>query len=80
MQQCKENSEEKEDDQVSLEDIIRLIKKSVMLLGQANNKVPCFRCLNILNLSLNLKSDAKSILNTYAPLLSTNTVIGTSAR
>ena len=80
MQQCKENSEEKED-QASLEDIIRLIKKSVMLRDQANNKVPCFRCLkNILNLLLNLKSHAKGILNNYASLLSTNTVIGTSAR
>ena len=66
-----ENSEEKED-QVSLEDIIRLIEKSVMLLGQANNKVAYFRRLNILNVSLNSKSDVKGILNTYAPLLSTN--------
>ena len=43
-----------------------------MLLGQVNNKVACFRRLNILNVSLNSKSDAKGILNTYAPLLSTN--------
>ena len=43
-----------------------------MLLGQANNKVACFRRLNILNVSLNSKSDTKGILNTYAPLLSTN--------
>ena len=63
---------EEKHDQVSLEDIIRLIKKSVMLLGQVNNKVACFRRLNILNVSLNSKSDAKGILNTYAPLLSTN--------
>ena len=41
-----ENSEEKED-QVSFEDIIRLIKKSVMLLGQANYKVAYFRHLKI---------------------------------
>ena len=43
-----------------------------MLLGQANNKVAYFRRLNILNVSLNLKSDAKGILNNYAPLLLTN--------
>ena len=66
-----ENSEEK-GDQVSLEDIIRLIEKSVMLLGQVNNKVAYFRRLNILNVSLNSKSDTKGILNIYAPLLSTN--------
>ena len=51
-----ENSEEKED-QVSLEDIIRLIEKSFMLLGQANNKVLYFRRLNTLNVLLNSKSD-----------------------
>ena len=66
-----ENSEEKED-QVSLEDIIRFIEKSIMLLGQANSKDACFRRLNILNVSLNSKSDAKGILNTYAQLLLTN--------
>ena len=66
-----ENSEEKED-QVSLEDIIRLIEESIMLLGEANNKVAYFRRLNMLNVSLNSKSDTKGILNTYAPLLSTN--------
>ena len=66
-----ENSEEKED-QVSLEDIIRLIKKSVMLLGEANNKVAYFQRLNILNVSLNAKYDTKGILNTNTPLLSTN--------
>ena len=43
-----------------------------MLLGQANNKVPYFQCLNILNVSLNPKSDAISIFNTFAPLLSTH--------
>ena len=43
-----------------------------MLLGQANNKVPYFQCLNILNVSLNPKSDAIGIFNTFAPLLSTN--------
>ena len=53
-----ENSDEKED-QVSLEDIIRLIEKSVMLLGQVNNKVAYFWRLNILNV-LNSKSDAKA--------------------
>ena len=56
-----ENSEGKED-QVSLADIIRLIEKSVMLLGQANNKIAYFRLLNILNVSLNSKYDAKGIL------------------
>ena len=66
-----ENSEEKED-QVSLEDIIRFIEKSAMLLGQAKNKVVCFRRLNVLNVPLNSKSDANGILNTYTPLLSTN--------
>ena len=66
-----ENSEEKED-QVSLEDIIRLIEKSVILLGQANNKVAYFRRLDILNVSLNSKSDAKGILNIHAALLPTN--------
>ena len=66
-----ENSEERED-QISLEDIIRLIEKSVMLLGQVNNKIVYFRCLNILNMSLNSKSEAKGIVNTYVPLLSTN--------
>ena len=67
-----ENSEEKEG-QVSLEDVIRLIEKFVMLLGQANNKLAYFRHLNILNVSLNSKSDPKGILNTYSPLLSKNT-------
>ena len=43
-----------------------------MLLGQANNKVAYFRRLNMLNVSLNSKSDAKAILNTYAPLLLKN--------
>ena len=43
-----------------------------MLLGQARNKVACFRRLNVLNVPLNSKSDANSILNTYTPLLSTN--------
>ena len=43
-----------------------------MLLGQANNKIAYFRRLNILNVSLNSKSDTKGILNTYAPQLSTN--------
>ena len=66
-----ENSEEKED-QVSLEGTIKLIKKSVMLLGKSNNKVRYFQLLNILNVSLNSKSDAKGLLNSYAPLLSTN--------
>ena len=51
-----ENAEEKED-QVSLEDIIRLFEKSIML-GQANNEVSHFRRLNILNVSLNSKSGA----------------------
>ena len=60
-----ENSEENEN-QVSLEDILRLIKKSYMQLSQANNKVSYFRRLNILNVSLNSKSDAKGVLNTYA--------------
>ena len=41
-----ENSEEKEH-QVSLEDIIRLIEKSIMLLGQANYNVAYFRHLKI---------------------------------
>ena len=63
-----EKAEEKED-QVSSENVIRLIEKSVMLLGQANNKVAYFRRLNILNVSLNSKSDTKGILNTYASLL-----------
>ena len=67
----KKSSEEKEG-QVSLEHIIRLIEKSVMLLGEANNKVAYFRRLNILNVSSNSKSDAKGILNTNAPLLSKN--------
>ena len=56
-----ENSEEKED-QVSLEDILRLIEKSVILLGQENNKVAYFRRLDVLNVSLNSRSDAKAIL------------------
>ena len=68
-----ENSEEKED-QVSLRDIIRLIEKSVMLLGQVNNKVAYFRRLNILNVLFNSKSDAKGILNACFPLLSTNSI------
>ena len=41
-----ENSEE-EEDQVSLADIIRLVEKSITLLGQANNKVAYFQRLNI---------------------------------
>ena len=49
-----------------------MIKKSVMLLGKSNNKVRYFQRLNILNVSLNSKSDAKGLLNSYAPLLSTN--------
>ena len=56
-----ENSEEKED-QVSLEDIFRLIEKSVILLDQENNKVAYFRRVDILNVSLNSRSDAKAIL------------------
>ena len=51
-----ENSEKKADE-VSLEDIIRLIEKSVMLLGQSNDEVLYFRRLNILNVLLNSKSD-----------------------
>ena len=65
---ARENSEKKKD-QISLEDVIRLIEKSVMLLGEANNKVAYVRCLNVLIVSLNLKSDAIGLLNTYAPLL-----------
>ena len=42
-----------------------------MLLGQAKNKVAC---LNVLNVPLNSKSDANGILNTYTPLLSTNSI------
>lgn len=64
-------SEEKEELDL-LEDIIILIEKSVMLLGQTNNKVGYFGCLNILNMSLTPKPEDKSILNTYALLLSTN--------
>ena len=56
-----ENSEEKED-QVSLEDIFRLIEKSVILLDQENNKVAYFRRVDILNVSQNSRSDAKAIL------------------
>ena len=56
-----ENSEEKED-QVSLEDIFRLIEKSVILLDQENNKVAYFRRVDILNVSMNSRSDAKAIL------------------
>ena len=67
------NSEERED-QASLEDIIRLIEKFVMLLGQANSKVAYFWCLNILNVSSNSISDTKGILNTYVPLLLTNSI------
>ena len=66
-----ENSEE-EIDQVSSEDIIKLIEKSFMLLGQVNNKAVNCRHLNILNVSLNSKSDAKGALNSHTPLLSTN--------
>ena len=55
-----------------MEDIIRLIEKSVMLPHQANNKVAYVWCLNILNVLLNSKSDAKDILNAYAPLSSRN--------
>ena len=43
-----------------------------MLLGQANNKVAYFQCLNVLNISLNSKSDARGIFNIFAPLLSRN--------
>ena len=57
-----------------MKDIIRLIEKSVMLLDQANNKVAYFRRLSILNVLLNSKSDAKGILNAYAPLLSTKSI------
>ena len=53
-------SEEKED-QASLEDFVRLIKQSVMLLGQTKNKVACFLRLNILNVSLSSKSDNISV-------------------
>ena len=53
-------SEEKED-QASLEDFVRLIKQSVMLLGQTKNKVACFLHLNILNVSLTSKSDNISV-------------------
>ena len=43
-----------------------------MFPGQTKNKVTYFRHLNVLNVSLNSKSDAKVILNIYVPLLSTN--------
>lgn len=49
-----EKSEEKEEP-VSLEDMIWLIKKFVMLLGQANNRVAYFWRLNISSISLNSK-------------------------
>lgn len=65
----KENDDRGEKES-SLDDLLRLLEKSVMLLGQANNKVVYFRRLNILNLSLHSKSDAKGMLKTYANLLS----------
>ena len=61
-----ENSEEKEN-QVYSEYIIRLIEKSVMLLGHANNKVAYFRRLNELNVSLNSKSNAKGNIKYLCP-------------
>ena len=47
-----------------------------MLLGQANNKVPYFQCLNILNVSLNPKSDAIGIFNTFAPSTNSTETFG----
>ena len=43
-----------------------------MLLVQVNDKAAYFRRLKILNVSLNSKSDAKYIWNTYALLFLTN--------
>ena len=47
-----------------------MIKKSVRLLGQTNNKAAYFQRLNILNIILNSKYHAKAIINAYALLLS----------
>lgn len=45
----KKGNETKE---VSIEDILHLVEKTVHLLGQANSKVVYYRRLNILNASL----------------------------
>ena len=61
--------EKKQEEAASLEDI-SMIKKSVRLLGQTNNKAAYFQRLNILNIILNSKYHAKAIINAYALLLS----------
>lgn len=57
---------EKKEEPVSLEGIIRLIKKFVMLLGQAS----IFSSWNISSMPLYSKSEVIGILNPYASLLS----------
>ena len=47
---------------------VKILDHSLMFPGQTNNRVTYFRHLNVLNVSLNSKSDAKVILNIYVPL------------
>ena len=62
---------------ISFEDIIRLIEKLFMLLGQNNNKVAYFWHLlfDVLNMVLYLKSDGEIISDTLASLLLKNLFI-----
>lgn len=56
---------EEKKEPVSLEDINRLIDKSVILLGQGNDKFAYFGRLNILSMSLISKSDAEYLLKEF---------------
>ena len=56
---------EEKKEPVSLEDINRLIDKSVILLGQGNGKFAYFGSLNILSMSLISKSDAEYLLKEF---------------
>ena len=56
---------EEKKEPVSLEDINRLIDKSVILLGQGNGKFAYFGRLNILSMSLISKSDAEYLLKEF---------------
>ena len=47
---------------------VKILDHSLMFPDQTNNRVTYFRHLNVLNVSLNSKSDAKVILNIYVPL------------
>ena len=66
IEELKKGNEAKE---VSIEDILQLVEKTIFLWGQAYNNCVYYRRLNILNASLRSKSNAKWLLNTYSELL-----------